>query len=198
MVLDAALYGDLDAPDGVSWWRQGKYTSTDYGFQAVTAAADNTTDVNRVLIGDTNGIIWELDSGLKDAGSVAKAKLTSHRVGYGSSQRALVRWIGASHLNAGAFPWTVSVYDDGVVARKVSATCNPHRSATDDRVFLGGNEVFDDTETFKDAPERATGQLSYSVAARWFQIEISDTNEAPFELDALEVEVNPLGRRRTP
>lgn len=199
-VLDAALYADMDSGmDEPTWWKQGKYASSDYGFQAVTVVADNTTDVNRILLGDRYGVIWEMDVGVRDGGSVVKSSLTSHRIGYGSSSRAIVRWVNPSQKDGGKYQWTVGLYDDGRKERRVTGTNYPHR-ASDGLCFNATEDAggYTALETFAATPDRYTGQLPFSTAARFFQVDITDTNEAPLEVDAIEIEVNHVGRRRTP
>lgn len=205
-VCDEALYCDMAGHEvsvrgrttrDVSWWRQGKYNTTDYGFNATCVVADSTTDVNEVLLGDRYGVVWTMDHGRYDGATAVQATLETHRIGLGSSQRATVRWVNPAQKVDGDFQWTIKVTPEGTVGATRTITIDPFvvRPSGHTVIATEGDPVATG-ETVSEPQGYFLHQGSMGIACRWFQLEFLVPAGYPLEVDMVEIEVSPLGRRR--
>lgn len=200
--FDSALYCDLSGhimrvrgkeTREVSWWKQGKYATTDYGFQATYVCTDNTADQNLMIIGDRYGVVWRADIGHYDGGTVITKMIRSHRVGLGTTKRMTARWISPTVECVGDYDFTIKTWEDGRTDHQESWTAN----ALDAAGFSGvtfGTETFTPERTFvAPPPDQVTYPQTVEVCGSSFQVEIVDANPAPFTLHAIEVMVAPFG-----
>ena len=202
-VLDSALYADIygwvervtgKSPEPAAWWKQGKYADTDYGFNATAIASDSTSDKNRMLIGDRYGVIWEADTGTRDAGSPIKMFLTSKRFGLGSAQKVNLRWSLLSQRNNGLWDTTVTIWPEGREDQAQTDTVNPYPDGADGSVFTAAG-AFTADGTFSYSQDEAATRSSFAVMGKWFQVKLSQLDAAAWEFEALELEINVFGRR---
>lgn len=194
-VMSDAIYCSVDPDGDVSFWPQGKNLSTDPGFNATCIASDSSAPVNRIMLGDRYGCVWQMDNGLYDQWAPVTFYGMTHRVKIGDVQKMLVRWITPTTKTWNNLSWACNLLVDGNVADKQVLSFgddgeNPsaafHASATVESNALRYANFFD-MQTVRGGSVQGLG--------RFCQLEISDAVPQRWELNAVELDVNRFGRR---
>jgi hypothetical protein len=194
-VMSDAIYCSVDPDGDVSFWPQGKNFATDPGFNATCIVSDSSAPVNRIMLGDRYGCVWQMDSGLYDQWAPVTFWGVTHRVKIGDVQKMLVRWITPTTKTWNNLSWTCNLIVDGNVGDKQALTFgddgeNPsaafHATATVESNALRYANFFD-MQTVRGGSVQGLG--------RFCQLEISDSVPQRWELNAVEMDVNRFGRR---
>lgn len=194
-VMSNALYVCTEENGEVTFWPQGRNLDSDPGFNATAIARDDSSPINRMMLGDRYGVVWQMDEGLYDSWAPVTFYGLTHRVKMGDTQKMLARWITPTTTTFDNLSWTCSIIVDGNIADKqvllfsedgenpsgaFYATATAYANATTYSNFL-------DTQTMRAGSVQAMG--------RFCQLEISDAAAHRWQMMSLELDVNRFGRR---
>lgn len=195
-VLDSAVYVARSEKDGEwTFWPQGRYASTDQGFQATFVTLDDSRPVARVILCDRFGCIWEMDRGLHDVLNPVTFRALSHRVNLGTSQKYLLRWVTPVQPAATNNAWTMRVWPDGNVDGAVSCSPDPGGMMSAAGFYTTAG-VYATAGTYAvNLEESAQPAQSVACKGRFVQLEMKDSSAGPWALDAVELDVTQQGRR---
>lgn len=200
-VCAQAIYCAVDTEGKVTFWPQGKNAAGDYGFQATTVANDNTADVNRIMLGDRYGNIWQMDQGLKDGPSNVTFYGLTHRIALGVSQKMLVRWVTPTTRVFNNQSWTCSTIINGDTLNKqtlVFSGAGDNPALAFYQSAANGTYAFQYTAdgTYANSFDMETSPSgSIQGLGRFAQLEISDSVAQQWEAQAITLELNKSGRR---
>ena len=201
LVYDRALYVDLtgytydvsgEEKKDVSFWPQGRYSATDYGFMATAVHQDTTTNNGRTLIGDKYGVLWECDSGNYDAGSSVKAYAQQIAQNVGGRGQALVRNVTSVIKNTGDKAWTLRVINDNDRTNEQSVSVNAYLSA-DTASNWSAASTFAAGTTFGRAGDVVTIETPVEVRCRNFAIRLEHLLPGQMEWIAHDMVASPVG-----
>lgn len=179
--------------DQVGFWPQGPADEEGCGFQATAVAVDQTQPYEVVLLGDRYGNLWEMDAGRKDVGDTITAEIVSARVNVGTSNKALARWVTPTVHALASQDVTVEVFPDDIEAAKGTLTMDTAgaNAATGFFTAAGLVDTGDTVQPWYEIQALASG--SVEVQGRFFRVRVEAA--CPFEMDAVEFEFTPIGRR---
>lgn len=194
-VMSDAIYCSVDSDGGVSFWPQGKNLSTDPGFNATFIASDSTTPVNRIMMGDRYGVVWQMDSGLYDGSTPVTFYGMTHRVKMGDTQKMLVRWVTPTTKTWNNRTWSCSVIVDGNMADKQTIAFGDD-GENPSAAFHATSTVEANATTYANFFDMQTMRSgSVQSMGRFAQLEISDAVAQKWEAQSVELDVNRFGRR---
>lgn len=189
--------------DQVGFWPQGPADAAGYGFMATAVAVDQTQPYEVVLLGDRYGSLWEMDVGRKDGAEVITAEITSARINVGTSNKARARWVtptvhaigSQSTACATQQQFTAEVFPDDIEASKSRLEFDAAGANAPIGFFQAGlatDEMSSQlVQPWYEIQALASG--SVEVQGRFFRVRVDV--ECPVEIDAIELEFTPIGRR---
>ncbi len=179
--------------DQVGFWPQGPASDEDFGFMATAVAVDQTQPYEVVLLGDRYGSLWEMDVGRTDIGDNITAEIVSARVNVGTSNKALARWVTPTVHAVTKQDIAVEVFPDDIEAAKGTLAMDTAGANAAAGFFVTGATV-DTADTVQPWYEiQALASGSVEVQGRFFRVRVEAA--CPFEMDAVEFEFTPIGRR---
>jgi hypothetical protein len=179
--------------DSPAFWPQGPADEEGYGFQATAVAVDQTQPYEVVYLGDRYGVLWEMDLGRRDGGEAITAEIVSARVNVGTSSKAMARWVTPTVHALASQDVTVEVFPDDIEAAKATLTFDQAGANAAAGFFVTGATV-DTADTVQPWYEvQALASGSAEVVGRFFRVRVEAA--CPFEMEAIEFEFTPIGRR---
>jgi hypothetical protein len=187
---------DADVAEAVTFWPQGRYATTDMGFQATFFAQDSTTPVNRVMMGDRYGFVWEMDFGNYEGTEQPKMYYVSHRIGLGSSNKNFLRWITPSHEPFNQNYWYMDAWPDGLEGSKNSLTFRQSGDTNSLAYFQSATGFTIGRLYAYRSNEVVQYSGSVAIVGKYLILKLYDTSVGDWTLDALEFEVVRQGKRQ--
>ncbi len=190
---ESAIYVGTRGPDEAIW-PQGPGSAGQYGFQATAVCVDQTTPRERILLGDRYGVIWEMERGEYDGAEPRSAEIVSARINMGTAMKALARWVTLALDAVQDIEVTVDVWgndqESTLQTNALPARGDMPAASFLAAVALDGTELVpysQDTQTLPSCPVEVYG--------RTFKVRISVPDAGKFQMEAMEFEFNPSGRR---
>jgi hypothetical protein len=198
-LLDSAVYmsastlvtqGEKQDPIGV--YPQGRLVANDrFGFGATCVAEDLTGAVPKVMLGSAYGIIFEMDTGYLDNGTVIDAEIVGTEQNYAGSDRFL------------AGP--VYVLQDGTAHQGyVNVTLIPDGDETKGKTIKAYSYEHGRQRSYSNFSYNSTARLSSSAVSKRlnhmvrchsFAVKIAHSDQGSPEINAVIVETVPVGQR---
>lgn len=194
-VMSEAIYCSVDPDGDVSFWPQGRNLSTDPGFNATCIVSDSSAPVNRIMLGDRYGCVWQMDSGLYDQWAPVTFYGMTHRVKLGDTQKMLVRWITPTTKTWNNLTWSCNLLVDGNVADKQALSFGDD-GENPSAAFHASATAYTSNGTYSNYFDMQTVRAgSVQGLGRFCQLEISDAVPQRWECNAVEIDANRFGRR---
>jgi hypothetical protein len=203
MELNEALYGVIDEPLDVRWWKQGRRTAGSYGLRANCAMLDKTAESNVMLTGDRSGVVWQQDTGDYDLGAEIECVVTTNELANKTTQVRRGRRITPSLASDNFLAETTLTFiPDGSRRSTQSLTLtdqHPSWKLPEGDAqwgWFGQLDTFTGLDSFAEsAPREQAREFHIGARCRKFQVEVTRESHHPLELLCIELELNDAGNR---
>lgn len=198
-LLDAAVYmsastlvtqGERQEPIGV--YPQGRWVANDrFGFGATCVAEDLTGPVPKVKLGSAYGIIFDMDVGYLDNGTLIDAELVGTEQNYAGSDRFMagpvfVMQDGTAHQ--GYVDVTLIPDGDETKGKTIKAYSYEHGRQ---RSYSN----FSHNSTLRVSSSAVSKRLNHMVRCHSFAVKLAHSTAGSPEINAVVVETVPVGQR---